>query len=521
MPVDARILRGPRVLHCLGLLALLSLVPACTDPASESLVANGSGILRVQLGAQPVSLVPWQSEDGASMKVLGNTWELLVGTDISGRLEPRIASKWTWDRTAKILTFELRPDAKWSDGEPVVASQFVDGLQYALAPQTRSKTAALLNAIVGAQALQDGVGAPKSLGVVALGPQQLRVTFVRPTPNGVRLFTLLATAPLRREFLSAEGVWKESAPSTGRYRMAAHRPEQGIQLEANPVHWAGRPAISRVHFKVVGDDTTGVHLFESGDLEILSKVPTPDIERIKKRGVLETAPFLATYYLAFNVRKKTVVFPSVRRAIARAIDREGIVRALGTGERFASSWVPPLLLSPGAAPIFFGPPEKGHLSGSPAIEISYDSSSRNATILEKVQADLKSNLGLRVQLTQRDWKSHIQNLQTDPPALFRFGWLAPFWDPLTHLAVFTSQSRNNYTGWKSSEYDRLVAEAWGLADGFARDEKIRKAQEILLVRDSVVIPIYHYVQNHAVSSRVSGFAVDPFGVPRLAEVKWK
>jgi ABC-type oligopeptide transport system substrate-binding subunit len=154
-------------------------------------------------------------------------------------------------------------------------------------------------------------------------------------------------------------------------------------------------------------------------------------------------------------------------------------------------------------------------------QASFDSSSRNALIMEKVQADVKKNLGLELALGNQDWKSHVRSLSTAPAQVFRYGWLAPFADPISFLEVFTTGNPNNYTGWTHTRYDELVREIMRLKPGAERAQKIEQAQRILLDEESIVVPLLHYIQTHAVSPRVEGFRVNPVGVIRFDELTLK
>jgi ABC-type oligopeptide transport system substrate-binding subunit len=138
-----------------------------------------------------------------------------------------------------------------------------------------------------------------------------------------------------------------------------------------------------------------------------------------------------------------------------------------------------------------------------------------------VQADVKKNLGLELALGNQDWKSHVRSLSTAPAQVFRYGWLAPFADPISFLEVFTTGNPNNYTGWTHTRYDELVREIMRLKPGAERAQKIEQAQRILLDEESIVVPLLHYIQTHAVSPRVEGFRVNPVGVIRFDELTLK
>ncbi len=146
------------------------------------------------------------------------------------------------------------------------------------------------------------------------------------------------------------------------------------------------------------------------------------------------------------------------------------------------------------------------------IELRFDSNSRNQTIAEKIQADLKTHLGLHVDLQMQDWKSYVKLLQSDTPAIYRFGWMAPFADPITHLKVFVTGGENNHSGYSNAAYDALVAKIDQMDTGPAREALIKQAQKIILADDPVVIPLYHYSLTFGVAERVRELEVTPFSV---------
>ncbi len=192
---------------------------------------------------------------------------------------------------------------------------------------------------------------------------------------------------------------------------------------------------------------------------------------------------------------------------------------LMTGETLADGFVPTTLRE-NAGSAWKTAEKPTPQAGRFAAELGFDSNPRNQLVAEKIQSDLKK-VGIDLKLSNLDWKSYLKELTTNPKPVYRFGWLAPFRDPITHLQAFRSDSPNNYTGWKNPAYDRLVDEISALEPGRARSEKIRAAEEILLVKDRVVVPLYFYVQSHAVAKRVSGFRANPIGVTPWDQLRIK
>lgn len=499
---------GRRILNMTGVgLTLLCGVSAC-----DSKRAVDPDALKIQWPSEPVALNPWQAEDGAAMKVLHNAWELWVRvTPVAGkppRIEGRLAERWQWDATGKQLTVWIRHNARWSDGAPVTAEQARDGILKTLAPATGSKMAVFFSEVES---------------VNAIAPKIFNMRFRRKIPYGVMLLSLLASAPYRKDLAESDGTWPPSAPSTGVYRIENWERGKRVQLSTNPYFWGKSPHVKRVHFEVVTDEATALNLFETGRLQVVSRVPASDIKRLREQGLLHIDPYLATYYLAFRMDAaggRTARDVQLRRDLSAAIDRKGLVQALDSGDAPSSEWVPRELLgiAQSTSPLT-------QLSGKKwggTLAIDVDGSSRNRLILEKVQQDWKSRLGISLEIHSRDWKSHIRKIESDPAALYRFGWLAPFADPVTHLMVFMSQSRNNYTRWKSSAYDVLVRKVQELPlDSRARTRTVQKASRILTQEAAVVIPLFQYKQTHLVRPEVKNFNVDTTGVIRVEDLIWK
>lgn len=493
-------------------LVLLSLIATwiagCTGSGKPA-----PGVLRVQVATEPVTLDPTLAEDGASMRVLANTWSGLVAYDGAGQLVNRLADTIAVSEDGLRYTISIKPGARWSDNTPVTAEHFVLGLTRALKKETAAKLAPMLFPIKGAETYH--LGRATELAGVHGSDRTLTIELDHPAPYFRKALALSIALPLREDVLvSNKGRWPFDGPTTGPYRVSAYERGQKIVLQRNGDPIAGR--VNTVEMRIVADESSSLNLFDRGQLDILTRVPALEMERLKKEGVVRIDPFVATYYIAFNTRKPPFDRVPWRKAIAASIRRAEITKVLATGETPARSWLPPgiegfLPWDPEADEGKVSSGLKADLSHSKPVEAAFDSSARNSLIMEKVQHDIEQGAGLRTQLTNQDWKAYIRRLQTDPPAIYRFAWLAPFLDPVPHLQVFTTGNPNGYTGWSNKRYDALVAEIERLAPGEERTRKILAAQKILLQDEVPVVPLFHYVQSHAVSKRVVGFRVNAFG----------
>jgi oligopeptide transport system substrate-binding protein len=530
-----------RVAIALGLgLGAGTTLPGCreTTAPQPKTASAASGVLHVQMGSEPASLDPTLAEDGVALFVLDNTLEGLVGYDGAGKLQNWLADSITVSKDGLRYDFAIRPTASWSDGKPVTAADFVVGLKRALTASQGAKLAGMLFRVRGARAYfeasRSGPPSPEIARGLAVRDEggHLVIELEERTPYFTQVMALPIALPLRQDVLDAhQGHWPDLAPSTGPYRIASHDPDRLIHLEANGRYYGSRPAFAAVDVMIVGDEAAGLNLFEQGRIDILTRVSAGELSRVRKiPGALRTFPFMATYYLSFNARKAPFNDRVWRQAVSGAIRRDELVRALDGGEKPARGFLPEGLEGhiPYEDPArIFAPALKQVSSHREAnlklapLAAAYDTGARNTLVMEKVQADLLARLGLRLSLGNLDWKSYLKQVQTDPPPIFRLGILSPFQDPIQILESFETSSPFNYLHWSNAEYDRLVREIAGLAPGPKRAAKIREAQAILVDREAIVVPIYHYVQNHAVSSRVDGFRANPSGIIRLNELRPK
>jgi oligopeptide transport system substrate-binding protein len=239
----------------------------------------------------------------------------------------------------------------------------------------------------------------------------------------------------------------------------------------------------------------------------------------RKRKEYRSTGILQTYFYPMNTKKPPMDNVHVRRAIAHAIDRQKVVQVLDGGEIPLTGWVPSGMFGYFADVGLEFNLEKaraemklaGYGEGGkkmPTIEIHFNTNENHQRIAEVVQAQLKEHLGLNIELKNEEWKTYLSNLKTNPPQLYRFGWLADYPDPDNFMNLMTSYSDNNRTRWGDPRYDKIVEKAAGEVEPEKRRELYRKASEILLVEGVPVIPILTSVAHMLVSSRVEGFPIN-------------
>lgn len=483
--------------------------------------ASTSKSLRVQLTAEPVTLDPSLAEDGISIRILGNTMDGLVGYDARGKVVLRLAERMESAQNGRRLIITLRPDARWSDGVPVRAQDFVTGITRSLDPKTASKLAHFLFPIKNAHAIHRGKMPLTQLGVRAKNERVLEIDLESPRPDFKSALGLSVFLPQREDLIvKSQTRGFIGTPTTGPYEIESRSRAGNLLLRAiDP-----KTPIQNVEFVLVTDETTAVSLFDQRQLDLITRVPAFDLPRLKKDGFVRRDPFWATYYL--GIRVDQVPHVEDRRALSNAIDREALVKLIGTEDYPSRRWIPDAL--------FERPPENLSDAGAASTAraggktvncpkpirlansketavLEFDANSRNSQIAERIQAEWKLRCGFRVTLQSRDWKTYLSGLGTSRAAFYRMGWLAPYPSPWTHLEVFGSESPNNYTGFKDPAFDTGVG---------TRDlRQLKKWEDWLVFDHAVIIPLFQYAQNHAVQKRVLDFQVNPLGVVRFSELK--
>lgn len=503
----------PLFARTLSLILAAWIFPSCwTSPSSSPSSSTSQAklpqdLIRIQLTGEPITLDPALAEDGLSLRILNNVMEGLVGYRNDGKLELRMASQFWIENKGKRFRFKIREGVKWENGEPVQASDFVRGLRRSLGPQTHSKLSEVFRPIQR--------NAQGELTGVYEKDQELIIELTEPLPSFIQILTLPPAFPYR------ESQEHKRLLRNGPYVIQAHQLSDHYLLAKNPHYW--RDVKTRqLRLQIVTDTSTGIHLFESNRMDIVSRVPGLDLKRFENhpdKGTLHEDPMLAVYYLTFNVKKKPFDDPLWRRAVSASIQRSEILTALGSREKPALSFLPPGLegyfpytpvasrteFQASVAQIQKRPPP-------PKATLSFNADDRNQIIMEKIQSDLKKTLHLSVELVNFDWKAYVSQMRTEPSEIFRFAWLAPFYDPLPLLQVFTTHNPNNLSKFSHPQYDRWVQKIAQLPPGKTRQQLIEKANRLLVFEEAIVVPIYHYVQLHLTHPSLGGFGVNPFSV---------
>ena len=448
---------------------------------------------------------------------------------------PGMAESWLVSEDGLTYTFNIRQNAKWSNGDPVTAEDFVYSFERFLNPATAAEYAYQLWYVKGARDYTTKVGDDgkptkpwDSVGIRALDRFTLEMVLHSPTPFFMDLMGFYPLFPVNRRNIeeareqfpkrwTIEWLKPENIVTNGPYKVDFRRVNDRIRLVKNPDYWdADNVAFETIDALAIEQWTTGLNFYLTGGCHWVDKVPPTAITELLKREDFRPRPYLGTYFYRVNVTRAPGDDPRIRRALSLTIDRRKICEKITkAGQVPAYGLVPPgmkryvpaeaekedverarvLLAEAG-----YGPGGKP----LPTIEIHYNTSETHRDIAEFIGDTWKRELGLNVKYLNQEWKVYLdtqQNLQYD---VSRAAWIGDYNEPNTFLDMFVTDGENNKTGWGNPEYDRLIESAAREFDPEKRMEILRSAEEIL-VSELPILPIYFYVTQNVVHPRLGGF----------------
>ena len=330
-------------MRALLLTAIACLLASCGPDAADS-----PSVLNRGTGEEPESLDVHRANSTEAGHVLRDLGEGLVGYSPGGELVAAAAVSWSNAANPAEYVFELRPGARWSNGEPVTANDFVYSYRRLVDPDTAAVYVDSIRDVAGASAIIAGEQAPDTLGVVALSEYQLRITLEQPVPYFLGLLTHPSMFPLHQASVEAHGE-RHARPgnlvTNGAYALKDWAVGSYIELEKNPHYWNSRAtSIDIVRHHVTPEPTAELNRYLAGELHTTRTVPTQSFAALQAShpGQVRVSEALGVYFYGFNMTDPRFRDnPQLREALSMAIDRDVIVAIVGRGEKPAYSLVPP------------------------------------------------------------------------------------------------------------------------------------------------------------------------------------
>jgi oligopeptide transport system substrate-binding protein len=501
------------------LLASCSRAPVA-QAASEAILVRGGG-------PEPDSLDPQKARGFEAQSILRDLCEGLTTLDKKAAVAPGVARSWSASLDGLTYTFALRREARWSNGDPVVAADFVAGLRRLVDPATGSAYAQYIDVVANASDIVAGRKSVDTLGVAAPDDQTVIITLATPAPYLATLLSHPSTCPVHRPTLRQhpEAIARPGTMvANGAFVLREWVPGAYILVVRNPHYWNDAATqLAGVKYLLISDENAELARYRGGELQVTFVVPRGQFDWIRAnlRDQLHVSPQLSTYYYGFNLRRAPFKDqPKLRRALSLVIDREKLTRlVLRVGELPAYGWVPPGMENYTSQSFDYAElpmdariaeaqrlyRESGYSREKPlTFELRYNAGEVHTKLAIAIASMWKEALGAEVRLTQVEFKSLLQDIDRGDVEMFRSSWVGDYNDAYTFAQVLKSDFGVNLPHYESPRYDALLHSAQLHQDPLTRGALLEEAERVMLA-DHPLLPLYFYVNKHLVKSEVIGW----------------
>ncbi|AWE08823.1 ABC transporter substrate-binding protein [Lysinibacillus sp. 2017] len=537
--------RNKKVVLTATALSLSAILAACGGDEEKNTASTGDGEkeLNLLIPSEPPSLHPQLASDTTSGAIIESAFEGLT-TMVDG--EPVLAAAKDYVVSDDLLTytFTLR-DAQWSNGDNVTAQDFEYAWKWALNPENASEYSTILYPIKGAESYNTGAGTAEEVGVKAIDEKTLEVTLNAPTPYFLELTAFKTFFPINKANAEANPTWYAEADSyvgNGAYTLATWNHSGDIVLEKSETYWDAKNVnIDTVNIAMVESETTQMTMYDAGEVDYLGapygSISLDAIDRLKSEDKLNVSNQAGIYWYKFNTKDPVMQNENIRKALALAIDREGLIKNIVKGEQ-----EPALGMVPNSVDGFSeddgyfkdadyeqakkyldaGLKELGIASAADLeVKVSYNTSEAHSAIAQFIQQGWTDKLGISVKLDNAEWQVYLDKISNGDFQIGRLGWGADYNDAYSFLEMYNSAANgNNQTGWSSDEYTKLLNESVVETDPTKRTEKLLAAEAVIM-DDMPVAPIYYNTNLFIESDSIENMVPDALGNINLKYVDVK
>ena len=467
----------PFLLSCLLPLLLI----ACGATESNVVQGNRDGILHYGNGAEPQGLDPHVVTGVPENHLIRALFEgLTVKNPITLEPEPGVAERWEFSEEGKVVTFFLNPEAKWSNGDPVTAQDYVWSWNRALHPETGNLYAYMLYPVFNAEAYSKGdVSDFNEVGIKALDSKTLQVTLNAPTPYFLQLMDHYSTFAVHAPTLLKFGKMTDrftpwtrvgNIVSNGAFTLDEWLINRRIGMKKSNTYWdRDNVSLNGVVFYPTENVVSEERMFRVEQLHRTEVVPLEKIPgyRAQEKSAYIQAPYLGTYYYLINVDRAPTDNVKVRQALALSLDRDKLVRSVLQDTAVpAYSITPPDTLGYYPPQIFSYDPERarqllseaGYPNGEgwPGLELIYNTNEAHRKVAVAVQQMWHKELGIDITISNQEWKVYLNSVSQRDFQVARRGWIGDYVDPNNFLDLFITDGGNNNTGYSDPVYDDIV-----------------------------------------------------------------
>lgn len=478
---------------------------------------------------EPASLDPIKAVGLPEAQVARDLFEGLVNQDAHGKVIPGVATRWqTSDNQTYIFT--LRKDARWSNGDPVTAKDFVYSWQRLVDPKSLSPFAwfAQLAGIQNAEEIIAGKLPIDKLGVVAVDDHTLKVQLNKPVPYFVSLTANFSLFPVPKSVVEQYGNdWTKvgNLVGNGAFKLQERVVNEKLVLVPNDHYWDHKHTVlTKVTFVPINQESNATKRYQAGDIDITESFPKNMYQKLLKDipDQVYTPDQLGTYYYAFNTQRAPTNDVRVRKALSYAIDRKIIAeKVLGTGEKPAYHFTPDVTagFKPEISLLQQQTQEElneqakalmqaaGYGPNHPLkLTLLYNTSESHQKIAIAVASMWKKTLGVDVNLQNQEWKTYIDSRNTGNFDVVRASWVGDYNEASTFLSLLTSSHSGNIAKFNNPQYDKLLADASRETKPTALTADYNKAEQ-MIAAEAPIAPIYQYTNGRLIKPWVKGYPI--------------
>ena len=490
-----------------------------TSDTGDTSTGADTTTLRIGLHGDTGGFDPQTGTSGTPQYVIKPTYRGLFSVAGDGSLKNEICESYTVSDDGLVYTFTLRDDAKWSDGVPVTAADFVYGWQRNLDPELACAYSNLLGAIVNFDACLVGDKPVEELGVKALDDTTLEVTLSHTQPYFVQMTTFSPFYPVREDKVPTNSsTWSitdvANVVTNGPMKFESYSQNDKVVLVRNPEYYAPEEygTVERMEFYYIADAQTSVAAFVNNELDVAINVPSDIAATHDNPNEVVEVPYLVSVCYVFTGRNPVLDDVRVRQAINKAINREQICEILGVGNNPIYGLVPPGITNPATGEDFRA--EGGDLIGEdvaeaqqlladagypngegfPELTFLSSNSTRNSDIALAIQSMLKENLGITINLQLLESQAFSAERRAGNFDICALGTSADYNDPTTWLSLYDSSTEyiQMVAAYSTPEFDELLHAADLELDQAKRFEMLHEAERILVSEDNQWIPVMTY-----------------------------
>ena len=514
----------------------LSTLSGCSN--SKSLYSDEGQVFRKVIPQDMTTLDTTLMTESVSSDVAGQVFEGLYTMDKRDQAEPAVATKFPEkSKDGKTLTINLRKDAKWSNGDPVTANDFVFAWRKVVDPKTGSEFAYIMSDIKNADQVNAGKKPVKDLGIKALNKYKLQVKLERPVPYINELLALNTFDPqnekVAKKYGKAYGTTADKAVYNGPFKVVNWQVEDKIQLVKNKDYWdKNNVKLSRVNYKVLKDNQAGAALYDTNSVDD-AIIAAEQVDKYKNSVALNKRLTAGTFFIKLN-EKQVPEFKNkhLRLAISKAINKKQYVKsvfndgslasnnftAFGTsktpeGKDFASTINSPLKYNEKEAKENWKKAKKELGKKKVTFTLNVQDTPVQKISAEYIKSQIEKNLpGVQMKVKQLPFKQKTNlELANNYEASYA-GWVPDYPDPTAFLQTMTTGNSQNNTEWSNKEYDKLIKDANGklLQNENERNATLQKAERILL-NEAPVAPVYQKGEAHLTNPQVKGLVYHKVG----------